>query len=117
MNMRFPIILVAISAIAAGTLGACSSDNGSSATCGNNKVESGELCDGTDLGSFATCTAATMGAKPMGGPPTCNPDCKSVNAMACMGAAGAAGNMGAGGAPMMMVGMGGAPQGSGGAAS
>jgi hypothetical protein len=43
------------------------------ATCGNNKIDPGELCDGTDLGG-ATCQTGTL---------LCSADCKLIDNSRC----------------------------------
>ena len=57
-TLKFPVLLLIASALAASSLGACGSDS-SNATCGNNAVEGSEQCDGTDLHG-GTCQSATM---------------------------------------------------------
>ncbi len=50
------------------------SGGGGAAVCGNNKVETGELCDGNcpnDCDDGNACTDDTMS----GAPPTCNEPC------------------------------------------
>lgn len=70
-------------------------------TCGNGRIEPGEICDGTNLGG-ATCASATMGIR-QGGPLGCNNTCTAFVTIQCqigdpLGIAGAGGRPGAGGA-------------------
>jgi thiol-disulfide isomerase/thioredoxin len=69
-------------ALAASLLGAgCSSDDASGDSgpaCGNGKVESGEVCDGGDLGG-ALCTEAGFDGGELG----CASDCSAIETTAC----------------------------------
>jgi hypothetical protein len=51
------------------------------ASCGNNIVEAGEACDGTDLNGY---TCATVAAGFVSGSLSCNADCKSYNVNSCV---------------------------------
>jgi hypothetical protein len=71
--------------------------------CGNGVIDSGELCDGTNLGG-KNCNTATAGAKPSG-TLTCSASC-TFNTTNCTGYAGFGGaaGMGVGGSAGMAVG-------------
>src|SRR5882672_10662351 len=69
--------------------------------CGNREIESGEICDGTNLGG-QTCESATMGMR-WGGLLRCQNTCRSFDTSQCetgdrSGTAGTGGRLGAGGA-------------------
>lgn len=57
---------------------------GGSAVCGNNAIEAGEACDGSNLGGQSCATFSCNG----GGTLSCNPGCTSVNTSACLGCPG-----------------------------
>ncbi|MBS3062172.1 MAG: LamG domain-containing protein [Candidatus Diapherotrites archaeon] len=46
--------------------------------CGNNKLETGEICDGTDIGSVS-CSTLGLGV----GAVSCNPDCSGFDSSSC----------------------------------
>jgi hypothetical protein len=95
--------------VAAGLFAACSSDSntpattdsGVKSTCGNNKIEGSEDCDGTQMGS-GTCASETSGMMTSGtlGCTNCTYDtgnCKVATATGgTTGSGGAGGTMGSG---------------------
>lgn len=105
-----PLMILFAAAIAAG----CGSDSPAPAPaaeagtkCGNGKIDTGEVCDGTQLGG-KTCATAMLTSGTVGSL-KCSADCKTFATTSCnKGTGGAGGTTGAGGAP---VGNGGAPAG------
>ena len=95
LPMFATLILVAVAA--------CSSDDEGTPppakTCPNGKIDTGEVCDGTQLGG-KTCDTATSGAKPTGTlkcTATCTFDTSGCTAAAGTGGTAGTGATGAGG--------------------
>ena len=102
MNIKAPLVALALAALTAGSVGDCGSDSSSPpGTCGNGMVESGEACDGTPPPG-SSCMASTMGARPFGMVACTN--CQ-IDTTACMttgggGAPGTGGGVSAAGTPV-----------------
>jgi hypothetical protein len=97
MSVRFPAIVLFMSALSAASLGACGSDNSGPSCNHNNMADGDEVCDGPDLHGH-TCMDATMNAKP-GGTLACK-DCQldETNCTGVGGGGGMGGGTGTGGA-------------------
>jgi hypothetical protein len=83
----------------AGTGGAATVGSGGrspGSTCGNGRLDSGEMCDGRDFGT-ETCATATMGFRGLG-TLRCTPSCV-IDVSACSSSSGAGGAAGACGLP------------------
>jgi hypothetical protein len=98
--IKHPVIILFVAAIAAGC---SSSDNNTTpgpitsdaSTCGNNKKEVGEVCDGTDL-NHMTCQTAMLGMF-TGGKLACKADCSGFDTKGCTNGGGGAGGKGGSG--------------------
>src|ERR1041385_1029272 len=99
-RVGLPLVLLA----AAGALGTgCSSGDqggGGPATCGNNQLDPGEMCDGPNFLPTTTCGSLTFNQRPSGVPlctSACQIDVSTCSAGVPGGATGAGGALGAGG--------------------
>src|SRR5262245_22020531 len=95
MTFSFPTrgVFVALTLAFLGLMAACGDDDEPS-TCGNSKVDNGEVCDKANVNS-RDCAFATSGAMP-NGTLKCKSNCKQFDTSGCT--AGGGGSGGSGGA-------------------